>query len=403
MAIAAFLLALLPTMTGVLITSDFLQLLFKPTVRQVYLVLRLRSVLIGLSIALWGVGLALHYMVAPVSWWLIVGSGFLIVGAIVVGFLLPGYILFRSLNDPKTMKAKIADRFLQPEDIVIGVALSDQARAYPTKWVTRPHVVHDTLDGTKIAVTYCALSHRAVTLDRQLGDHEMRLTSPTQNENNLVLFDPGSGNMIQQIFGRVVEGPNKGEPIDTYPTLITTWAAWKSLHPHTDVLFHPPRSMFDYTIRKMLKKNIVDPHLNQEAPFFPTIRFHDDRLPSKTQVLGLCVDGSCMAYELNYLRSCRVLNTTVADTPLLVAYDADRDLGNVFHREHDGRVLSFGYEASETHGQLLIDKDTGHKWDMSGRAVAGTAEQSALRPFDHANRVLWFVWANFFPDTKLVV
>ncbi len=74
-----------------------------------------------------------------------------------------------------------------------------------------------------------------------------------------------------------------------------------------------------------------------------------------------------------------------------------RDVGStgVFDREFDGRILSF--HATSTN---IVDDQTGSRWDIFGRALAGPLQGQSL------NRVIstesfWFDWAAFHPDTRI--
>ncbi|MEE8555259.1 MAG: DUF3179 domain-containing (seleno)protein, partial [bacterium] len=76
---------------------------------------------------------------------------------------------------------------------------------------------------------------------------------------------------------------------------------------------------------------------------------------------------------------------------------ASRDVGavGVFRRELEGRVLSFrrvegGFE----------DRETGSRWNLLGRAVAGPLQGKRLEPIVHANHFA-FAWFAFRPDSTL--
>ena len=59
---------------------------------------------------------------------------------------------------------------LRETDIVLGVALGGEARAYPVSlmWGPEHEVVNDTLGGRAIATTWCPLAHSGVVYDRVL-------------------------------------------------------------------------------------------------------------------------------------------------------------------------------------------------------------------------------------------
>ena len=60
---------------------------------------------------------------------------------------------FVSLDDPDFVTADDAG-FLEPGDLVLGVALGGEAKAYPTAMMWFHHVANDMIGGQPIAVTY---------------------------------------------------------------------------------------------------------------------------------------------------------------------------------------------------------------------------------------------------------
>jgi len=58
-----------------------------------------------------------------------------------------------ALLNPKFIKAGEA-HFLEPDDVIIGVASGSQTKAYPIKILNLHEVVNDTINGIPIAVTF---------------------------------------------------------------------------------------------------------------------------------------------------------------------------------------------------------------------------------------------------------
>ncbi len=48
-----------------------------------------------------------------------------------------------------------------------------------------------------------------------------------------------------------------------------------------------------------------------------------------------------------------------------------------------------------------VDEETGSRWDLSGRAVAGPLEGERLEPVADAYVAFWFAWAGFQPQTTV--
>jgi hypothetical protein len=151
----------------------------------------------------------------------------------------------------------------------------------------------------------------------------------------------------------------------------------------------------------MLITQIFEPNWRQEEPIFPTIPRFDERLPNKAPVLGLCVGEVCRAYPLALLQEKGTINDEVNDVPLLIAYDARRDIADVFRREHAGQTLTFRCEIDDADVYRLIDQETGSQWELTGRAIAGPLQGGQLGSHTHFSRAMWFSWANFHPEPAL--
>jgi hypothetical protein len=135
----------------------------------------------------------------------------------------------------------------------------------------------------------------------------------------------------------------------------------------------------------------------------------DPRLPAMERVAAVEVgDGWAVAFTT--LREVRAANATTGGIPLAVFWQggaasaldrADiargRDVGQtaVFDRRVAGRVLSF-----RPTGAGFQDRETGSRWDMAGRAVAGPLQGHRLTAVPHGNH-FWFAWVVFRPDTEL--
>jgi hypothetical protein len=60
----------------------------------------------------------------------------------------------RAIDDPSFYLAAQADDEYAPEELVLGVTLDGESRAYSTSFLDRHEIVNDTVGGRKIAVTW---------------------------------------------------------------------------------------------------------------------------------------------------------------------------------------------------------------------------------------------------------
>jgi hypothetical protein len=59
-----------------------------------------------------------------------------------------------AIDEPQFLTASEADRFYDPDELVIGVEFDGEARAYSVPFLSRHEIVNDTVSGVKIAVTW---------------------------------------------------------------------------------------------------------------------------------------------------------------------------------------------------------------------------------------------------------
>ncbi len=59
-----------------------------------------------------------------------------------------------AIDDPVFVSAAEADSFLNPDEMMIGVSIGDEARAYSTWHLDGHEIVNDVVGGTPIAATW---------------------------------------------------------------------------------------------------------------------------------------------------------------------------------------------------------------------------------------------------------
>lgn len=134
------------------------------------------------------------------------------------------------------------------ERLVLGVVVEGQARAYPLHQMEVHEMVNDVLGGRRIAVPYCTLcgSGQAYYTDRVLvGDGEVDLedplvlrTSGLLSRSNKVMYDLGSGSIIDTFTGEAVTGTLAADGVELIPisVRVTTWGQWREVHPSTTIV-----------------------------------------------------------------------------------------------------------------------------------------------------------------------
>jgi hypothetical protein len=136
----------------------------------------------------------------------------------------------------------------------------------------------------------------------------------------------------------------------------------------------------------------------------------DDRLQAVERVVTLNVGDVAVAYPFDALEKQPVINDTINGLDVVIFFAGgtlsafagrgntdNRAVGStgVYEPVVDGQKLTFKVEAD-----VIVDEETGSKWNILGRAVEGPLEGSRLAPVVHANH-FWFAWAAFNPETEV--
>ena len=211
---------------------------------------------------------------------------------------------------------------------------------------------------------------------------------------NEVFRDRESGSRWQQSSLEAISGPMKGEHLQLRPFLLTNWGEWRKLHPDTLVLKPLP----GYAERVRETSERVLEGLSQKGNAPDGVLRTDNRLPPKTMVLGLDVEGANKAFPLNALREIKVINDNLGGAPVLIVHQPGSDTTTAFSARLNGRLLKFASvnpDATE-----LTDLETHSRWDPYGHCVAGTLKGSNLRSLI-LEPEYWFAWSEFHPDTAI--
>lgn len=139
---------------------------------------------------------------------------------------------------------------------------------------------------------------------------------------------------------------------------------------------NPLAAAWDRLTRHVMMYNGVSLQWVGDDPAFPTIKEFDERLPRKSLVYGLNVDDDYVAYTKEFvIESGNIVNTTIGDRPVVIAYDEHYDSVAAFYNGTGEPVLAVNVVGELADGRTLERVET-------------------LK-----SEIFWFIWANFFKDT----
>ncbi len=302
-----------------------------------------------------------------------------------------------------TVGREEADKLLSGDSMVLGLDMGDKVRAYPRDLIARPHWFNDEIDGKPIMASYCILCNSGQAFVPVLkSGKRLNLRNMTAFDNNTVYADEETGNYIQQLEGKVIAGPDAGEELEAYPVVMARWDDWKRLHPETTVYYAPPKTLRDRAVQKMLETMIpIERLAKRSKPWHLLTKPLDRRLPAMSFVFGVRIDDEACAIPVKAAERKPVLNEVVGGEPIVLLFDKERGIGQIFSRRLDGQVLTFNPSSSKEPGVVACDEQTETFWDVTGRARKGPLSGKRLASPPHYNQLFWFSWAVFFPETRI--
>jgi len=276
------------------------------------------------------------------------------------------------------------DAKLRDDELVIGVELAGEARAYPVNlmWEPENEVLNDTLGGKPISATWCPIAHSAAVYDRSLDGRRLDLGAVGLRQGVFILYDRATRSWWSQIQGTALQGPLAGQRLEKHASTLTTWAAWRSLHPQTTVWTDPRLP----GRRRFTQESLSRITLAGEGP-----------IVNQDLVVGVEGPRSARAYLVRQLAAAgRVANDTLDGVPIAVVLAEDAVTVLVWRRRVDELTLTF-----TAAGAFLRDLQTGSSWDpLTGRAILGPLAGRGLEGVVHTS-ALWYAWRSQRPDTTL--
>jgi len=292
-----------------------------------------------------------------------------------------------SIDDPKFVSAS-DEEFVSDDDIVIGLEINGDVKAYPLFIMVWHEIVNDEVGGTPVSITYCPLCYTNQVFERVLDGKVVEFgTSGKLYNSNLVMYDRLTGSYWSQALGEAITGELTGQKLKIIPFDVISWGDWKKIHPDTVVLTTETGHIRAYG---------VDPYgdyYTDSRIIFP-VEHRDDRMHQKEIILGFHEDSTYKAYKQDDVEAKNIINDYISNTPIMLVSEHP-DNTRAFERVVNGETLEFEYVDGK-----IIDMNTDSVWSYEGVAISGEMKGTELKrvPF---NPGFWFEWVAFHPETEL--
>jgi len=291
-----------------------------------------------------------------------------------------------SIDEPKFVKSSKAE-FVSDDDLVIGVNINGEQKAYPLFIMVWHEIVNDEVGGVPVAVTYCPLCFTNQVFDRTVDGKITEFgTSGKLYNSNLVMYDRNTDSQWSQALGIAITGEMTESHLKRIPFDVARWSDWKSLYPDTLVL------TTDTGFFRAYGSDPYGDYYIDSRIIFP-VENKDDRLFLKEKISGFD-NGIHKAYKLSDIEKNKVINDDVGDKKI-VLISLYPEMARAFTRIVDGQILEFEY----SNGQI-IDIQTKSTWNFDGESIEGQLKGKKLQR-EVYNPGFWFEWVAFHPETLL--
>lgn len=310
------------------------------------------------------------------KWAILLGVAWLL--CIGMSKYLTPYFLFRSQQN-KSEYISISESekrdYLSGDDRVLVINHNGAQKAYPPEFIWQAHIFDGDFGDDNVVMAYCVMTNLATPYINDKEGEGYNFKVLAQTNNNLLIWDTNSDEIIQQITQECEFSKQKLDPL---PVLEMTFRGYKKLFPKGEVLYN----VWDTPIEKVVSMLFdTEETWHGDEWMFKTSNYDDTRLPSKENIIGVRDDDQQeqIAFTKDFIRKQGIYNFEVGDKKLVMVYFPEYETIACFNREKDGQVF-----------------------DISAITIDGNTEFGTLKQEYIYNSVLWAVWAYYYPESEVV-
>ena len=289
-----------------------------------------------------------------------------------------------------TQISPAAADYLTDGELVFGVEINGDARAYPLRVMDWHEMFNDVIGGVPVALAYCTLCGSGILFETLLPDRGAPLVFGSSGflyRSNKLMYDHETNSLWNQFTGRPVVGAltGSGTELKVRPVTITSWAAWLDKHPDTTVLSLDTGYPRDYTPGRPYGDYFASAEL-----MFPA-QLISDSLAAKDYVFALRLADGEKAWRLTDFEGGRVVNDTFGDLDVVLIGDAATRTVRAY--------AACGRDFAGVGGDVDRVVADGMDWRVEEAALVAANGERLERLAGHV--AYWFAYSNFKEGSPL--
>ena len=288
-----------------------------------------------------------------------------------------------SLDNPKHISVAEA-HYLLDDDLVFGVEIAGDARAYPLRIMGWHEMFNEVIGGVPLALAYCTLCGAGILFETQVAGRATPFvfgSSGLLYRSNKLMFDRETDSLWNQFTGQPVVGPlvDSGITLKIRPVAITSWKRWRESHPDTKVLSLETGHARDYGSGVVYQAYFASDEL-----MFPAV-VDQRRHKQKDYVFGIRDVGHSKAWPLEAFAGGAVINDAIGARELVLIGDqATRTVRAYERRGHDFEAMAGDSDALKASDGI---------WRVGEEQLTGPDGTRLPRVPGHV--AYWFAWNGY--------
>lgn len=270
--------------------------------------------------------------------------------------------------------------------LIIGVDINNQAKAYPIEVIGYHHQVRDTVGGKPVMITYCTVCRTGRVYSPFVDGKPENFRLVGMDHFNAMFEDATTKSWWRQQSGEAITGPLKGKVLAEIPSQQMALGDWIALHPDSYVLQPDVDFKAKYDSLKGYDEGTIDGSLE-----------HRDTASwqMKSWVVGVNVNNNFKAYDWNELVKNKMIEDSVAGTPILITIGRNERSFYILNRNTYKGDLHFTYDSAK---QVMYDSATNSTWSINGNCIDGAMKNDRLQTIQ-SYQEFWHSWKTFHPQT----